>query len=153
MVMGLLHENEECGSRSNSCSPLTHSYYEQTLGFSADNDMNLYLLTSACQRDRRCCCADVTPYFTCPTLSDPAVINRQWIEFYCEFTTTSNDPQAVFVVQFLFDGTPASNVPDFTINGRTEQTRYSAKLHERYLQGQLDKTVRQTTQHGRNQGC
>jgi len=94
-----------------------------------------------------CICVATTPhsappYFTGPTLSDPAVINRQWIEFYCEFTTTSNDPGAFFVVQFLFDGMPASNVPDFTINGRTEQSHYSATLHERYLHGQLDKTVR-----------
>ena len=92
------------------------------------------------------------PYFTSPILSGPTVINRQWIEFYCEFTTTSNHPGAVFVVQFLFDGMPASNVPDFTIHGRAEQSHYNATLHERYLHGQLDKTVRQATQHGRNHG-
>jgi len=72
------------------------------------------------------------------------MIDRQYVEFYCVFTTTSNDTQARFDVAFLFDGQSVSNVPNITVIGGGGTSQLNATLHERYLHGQLGKWVRLT---------
>ena len=68
----------------------------------------------------------------------PTVINRTWIEFYCEANTTETDTAARFEFRFLFDGVVARDVPVIPVSGPNPR----ATLHERYLAGRLDQLVR-----------
>jgi len=66
------------------------------------------------------------------------MINRTWIEFYCEANTTVTDTRARFDISFLFNGVAPSDVPVFNVSGPNPR----ATLHERYLAGRLDQLVR-----------
>lgn len=68
----------------------------------------------------------------------PTVINRTWIEFYCEANTTETDTTARFEISFLFNGVVPNDVPVVTVSGPNPR----ATLHERYLAGRLDQLVR-----------
>ena len=46
----------------------------------------------------------------------PTVINRTWIEFYCEANTTETDTAARFEFRFLFDGVVARDVPIIAVS-------------------------------------
>ena len=88
-------------------------------------------------------CAGNFPSFSGPTLVGPTVINRTWIEFYCEANTTDTDTAGRFEVSFLFNGVVPNNVPVFTVSGPNPR----AILHERYLAGRLDQLVRTVESH------
>ena len=78
---------------------------------------------------------------TCsPKLSGPVIENQIYVAFYCEVNLTApykTNPDARIEVTFLFDGEPSAGVPVATITAN--QTK--VQLHEKYLFGNLGKTV------------
>jgi len=140
------NQQRQSTERSQLVIEITHQAYQVTsaalLVVSKATSLTIRCLGAYCDLCCLCCLnTDDIPYFTCPVLRGPTVIDRQWFEFYCEFTTTSTNTRARFRIEFLFDHQPVSTVSSSTVSGRTNQRNFSVTLHERYLQGQLGKSV------------